>query len=364
MKQQNSGHRSGGRIVMRISSTLRGAGAALVAIGVLMSNAASSSLGGPLVLADEGSFFVRGTNERSEFADMRGAAPLAGTIRTGQMYVQFKIPAKSNSVPVILVHGANHSGVTYETTPDGREGWANYFVRSGFPVYVVDQAGRGRSGFNPTDINRAKAKSDTSSMPTIPIATREAAWASYRLGPQYPEFWPDSRFPQAALDHYFSQAAPMGDGTLPGVFGEHTVAGLVALLEKIGPAVVLVHSQSGAYGLAAARAKPDLVRALVSVEGDCAPMSDDDTTKIFNRVPLLSVWADHSVGNKARNDDERRNGCSGSVATIAAKGGPPKFMLLPDLGIKGNSHMMMVETNNLQIADLIMEWIKASAATR
>jgi pimeloyl-ACP methyl ester carboxylesterase len=308
MKQQNSGHRSGGRIVMRISSTLRGAGAALVAIGVLMSNAASSSLGGPLVLADEGSFFVRGTNERSEFADMRGAAPLAGTIRTGQMYVQFKIPAKSNSVPVILVHGANHSGVTYETTPDGREGWANYFVRSGFPVYVVDQAGRGRSGFNPTDINRAKAKSDTSSMPTIPIATREAAWASYRLGPQYPEFWPDSRFPQAALDHYFSQAAPMGDGTLPGVFCEHTVAGLVALLEKIGPAVVLVHSQSGAYGLAAARAKPDLVRALVSVEGDCAPMSDDDTTKIFNRVPLLSVWADHSVGNKARNGDERRSG--------------------------------------------------------
>jgi pimeloyl-ACP methyl ester carboxylesterase len=354
MKQQNSGHRSGGRIVMRISSTLRGAGAALVAIGALMSNAAASSLGGPLVLADEGSFFVRGTNERSEFADMRGAAPVAGTIRTGQMYVQFKIPAKSNSVPVILVHGANHSGVTYETTPDGREGWANYFVRSGFPVYVVDQAGRGRSGFNPTNINRAKAKSDTSSMPTIPIATREAAWASYRLGPKYPEFWPDSRFPQAALDHYFSQAAPMGDGTLPGVFGEHTVAGLVALLEKIGPAVVLVHSQSGAYGLAAARAKPDLVRALVSVEGDCAPMSDDDTTKILNRVPLLSVWADHSVGNKARNGDERRNGCSGSVATIAAKGGPAKFMLLPDLGIKGNSHMMMVETNNLQIADLIM----------
>ncbi len=349
---------------MRISSTLRGAGAALVAIGALMSNAAASSLGGPLVLADEGSFFVRGTNERSEFADMRGAAPVAGTIRTGQMYVQFKIPAKSNSVPVILVHGANHSGVTYETTPDGREGWANYFVRSGFPVYVVDQAGRGRSGFNPTNINRAKAKSNTSSMPTIPIATREAAWASYRLGPKYPEFWPDSRFPQAALDHYFSQAAPMGDGTLPGVFGEHTVAGLVALLEKIGPAVVLVHSQSGAYGLAAARAKPDLVRALVSVEGDCAPMSDDDTTKIFNRVPLLSVWADHSVGNKARNGDERRNGCSGSVATIAAKGGPAKFMLLPDLGIKGNSHMMMVETNNLQIADLIMEWITASAATR
>jgi pimeloyl-ACP methyl ester carboxylesterase len=349
---------------MRQSYILLGAAASLVAIGAFMSNAAASSLGGPLVLADEGSFFVRGTNERTDYADMRGGAPVGGTIRTGQMYVQFKIPAKSNSIPVILVHGANHSGVTYETTPDGREGWGNYLVRSGFPVYVVDQAGRGRSGFNPTAINRAKAKGDTSEMPTIAIAQREAAWASYRLGPKYPEFWPDSRFPQAALDHYFSQAAPMGDGTLQGAFGEHTVLGLVALLEKVGPAVVLVHSQSGAYGLAVARAKPDLVRALVNVEGDCAPLSDDDVTKTFSRVPLLSVWADHSFGNKARNGDERRNGCSGSVSTIVAKGGPAKFMLLPELGIKGNSHMMMVETNNLQIADLIMEWIKASAATR
>ncbi len=327
-----------------------------------MSHAAASSLGGPLVLADEGSFFVRGQNERTGFADMRGDKPVAGTIRTGQMYVQFKIPAKRNGLSVVMVHGANHSGVTYETTPDGREGWANYFVRNGFSVYVVDQAGRGRSGFNPTAINQAKAKNDTAAMPSIPIATRENAWASYRLGPKYPEFWPDSRFPQAALDHYFSQAAPMGDGTLPGEFGSQTVAGLIALLEKTGPAVVLVHSQSGAYGLAVTRAKPELVRALVNVEGDCVPMADDD--KAFSRVPLLSVWADHSFGNTARNGDERRNGCSGSVAKIAAKGGPAKFMLLPELGIRGNSHMMMVETNNLQIADLIMDWIKGAAATR
>jgi pimeloyl-ACP methyl ester carboxylesterase len=348
-----------------MSTVLRGICVVPLAIGCLMANAAAqSSLGGPLVLADDGSFYVRGTNETSDYADMRGAAPVAGTIRSGQMYVQFRIPATSNGVPVVMVHGANHSGVTYETTPDGREGWATYFVRSGFPVYVVDQAGRGRSGYNPTAINRAKAKGDTSAMPTIPIATRQAAWMSYRLGPKYGEFWPDSRFPQAALDHYFSQAAPMADGTLPGEFGAQTVAGLIALLEKIGPAVVLVHSQSGGYGLAVARAKPDLVRALVNVEGDCVPLSDDDIATRFNRVPLLSVWADHSFGFKSRNGDERRNGCSGSVARIAAKGGPAKFMLLPELGIKGNSHMMMVENNNLQIADLIMAWIKTAAATR
>jgi pimeloyl-ACP methyl ester carboxylesterase len=349
---------------MRVRALLREAFASLAVMGVLMSNAAASSLGGPLVLADEGSFFVRGTNERSDYADMRGPKPVGGTIRTGQMYVQFRIPAKIGGSPVIMVHGANHSGVTYETTPDGREGWATYFVRNGFPVYVVDQAGRGRSGFNPTGINRAKAKSDTSDMPTITIATREAAWVSYRLGPKYPEFWADSRFPQAALDDYFSQAAPMGDGTLPGAFGAQTIAGLLTLLEKIGPAVVLVHSQSGSYGLNVARARPDLVRALVSIEGDCVPMSDDDVAKTFKQVPLLSVFGDHTFGNKGRNGDGRRNGCSGTVAKIAAAGGPAKFMLLPELGIKGNSHMMMIENNNLQIADLIMGWIRAAGAKR
>jgi pimeloyl-ACP methyl ester carboxylesterase len=349
---------------MGLGAFLRGAGSSLVVIGALMANAAANSLGGRLVLADEGSFFVRGTNEHSAYADMRGPNPIGGTIRSGQMYVQFRIPAESNGVPVIMVHGANHSGVTYETTPDGREGWATYFVRNGFPVYVVDQAGRGRSGYNPTAINFAKAKADTSAMPTIPIATREAAWVSYRLGPKYPEFWADSRFPQAALDDYFSQAAPMADGTLDGPFGGQTIAGLVALLEKIGPAVVLVHSQSGSYGLAVARARPGLVRALVSVEGDCVPMSDDDLVTIFNRVPLLSVFADHTFGNKGRNGDVRRDGCSGSIAKIAAKGGPAQFMLLPDLGIKGNSHMMMLENNNLQIADLIMKWIKTATASR
>lgn len=346
------------------AACLRGAGATFVVTGALMSNAPASSLGGPLVLADEGSFYVRGHNEHSDYADLRGPKPVGGTIRTGQMYVQFRIPAKSSGLPVIMVHGANHSGVTYETTPDGREGWATYFVRNGFPVYVVDQAGRGRSGYNPTAINHAKAKGDVSAMPTIPIATRQAAWVSYRLGPKYPEFWSDSRFPQAALDDYFSQAAPMGDGTLPGPFGGQTIAGIVALLEKIGPAIVLVHSQSGSYGLNVARARPDLVRALVSVEGDCVPMSDDDVSKTFRRVPLLSVFADHTFGNKGRNGDERRNGCSSSVAKIAGSGGPAKFMLLPELGIKGNSHMMMLENNNLQIADLIMDWIRSETVSR
>ena len=72
------------------------------------------------------------------------------------MYVHYRIPASKNGVPVVMVHGSTHTGMTYETTPDGREGWATYFVRKGSSVYVVDHAGRGRSGFDPTPINQVR----------------------------------------------------------------------------------------------------------------------------------------------------------------------------------------------------------------
>src|SRR5207248_7949437 len=80
-------------------------------------------------------------------------------ITIGQMYVQFQIPArrKPNVPPVIMVHGSTHTGACLESTPDGREGWEPYFVRNGISTYVVDQAGRGRSGFDESVIHEAAA---------------------------------------------------------------------------------------------------------------------------------------------------------------------------------------------------------------
>lgn len=325
--------------------------------------AAAGSLGGPLVLADEGSFFIGGESRRSETADMRGDAPVAGTIQTRQMYVQYRIPAESNGRPIIMVHGANHTGVTFETTPDGREGWATYFARQGFPVYVVDQSGRGRSNFDPSSINEAKRSGKTDGLPAIAIATRENAWTSYRLGPSFGAFWPNSRFPQAALDQYFAQSSSMAETTLPGALA-NTTENLKLLLDKIGPAILLTHSQSGALGLAAAKARPDKVQALVSVEGDCVPMSAQDIAGPMQRFPMLSVWGDHTFGFPSRNGDERRNGCSSSVNALREGGARADFVLLPERGITGNSHMMMLETNNLQIADLIIDWIKGAGTPK
>ena len=94
----------------------------------------------PLTLARDGFMYVGGKT-----------MPVDGReYFYGQMYVEIRIPAKqTHPYPIIMVHGGSMSGTNYTGTPDGREGWAQYFVRRGYAVYVVDQPGRGRSLVHP-----------------------------------------------------------------------------------------------------------------------------------------------------------------------------------------------------------------------
>jgi pimeloyl-ACP methyl ester carboxylesterase len=324
--------------------------------------AAAGSLGGPLELQDEGVFFVNGQAATTAFPDSppTGAAP-SGQIMVDQMYVQYRIPKNVSGPPIVMVHGSGHTGVTYETTPDGREGWATYFARKNFPVYVVDHVGRGRSGFDPTPINQARRESNPALLPSVPLFTRERAFANFRFGPQYPTRYQGGQFPVEAQDQYYAQLVPNTETMLAGG-GANTVKALGALLDKIGPAIVLVHSQSGGYGLDLIRQHAEKVRAFVDVEGSCGPLSADDVSKSFSKVPTLIVFGDYTEGSTGPNNDERRKICNESVAAINGAGGTAKFMYLPAQGIKGNGHMMMMDKNNLQIADLIINWIGQSTA--
>ena len=192
--------------------------------------------------------------------------------------------------PIVMVHGSNHTGMTYETTPDGREGWATYFVRKGHPVYVVDHAGRGRSGFDPTPVNAVGDKAaPPEKMPSLFLGTIERSWANFRFGPEYPKTFPNVQFPIPQMEQYLAQLVPNTEVTLAGV-GRNTVEALAALLDKIGPAVIMVHSQSGVYGLDVVRLRPNLVRALVSVEGGCETVTPKDIETPFVKVPMVSVW--------------------------------------------------------------------------
>lgn len=321
--------------------------------------ASAAGLGGPLNLADDGSFFVNGqafVSSHPGSSPVTGATP-PGRITIKQMYVHYRVPVERKGPAIVMVHGSNHTGATFETTPDGREGWATWFVRQGHPVYVVDHSGRGRSGFDPTPINAVRdGGADPKGMPSLSLGTVERSWSNYRFGPAYPTTFPNLQFPIEALDQYLAQLVPNSEATLAGG-GANTVDALAALLDKIGPAIVMVHSQSGLYGLDVVRKRPSLVRALVSVEGSCESMTAADTRGAFAKVPLLSVFGDNSVGLKVLNGDGRRNGCVAAVKLVQEAGGRAQFLLLPEAGQHGNSHMMMMDRNNLVVAAMLQKWI-------
>ena len=113
----------------------------------------------PLVLKAQGSFFVGGETVEQTQRELGDLGP-GGRITVNQMYVRYMVPQGGDAnVPVVMVHGATLTGKSWETTPDGRMGWDEYFVRNGHPVYVPDQVGRGRSGFNQAAFNNVRAES-------------------------------------------------------------------------------------------------------------------------------------------------------------------------------------------------------------
>src|SRR6266487_2136532 len=168
------------------------AGAAGAAVGTLHAEEHKDRkfLKKPLVIEDQGSFFIGGVPKVTTYATVAGPNQTLNPnqITIGQMYVQFQIPAnkKGNSPPVIMVHGSSHTAACLESTPDGREGWAPYFVRQGISTYIVDQAGRGRSGFDESVIHEAAAlirigdiTNGTGQIPGFGRITDNGAWTAW-----------------------------------------------------------------------------------------------------------------------------------------------------------------------------------------
>src|SRR5580658_6406207 len=111
----------------------------------------------PLVIAEQGSFFVGGETKSSNPPNAPGDA-MPSDVTVNQMYVQYQKPVGGGQhVPVVMVHGCCLSSKTWETTPDGRMGWNEYFVRRNRSVYLADQVARARSGFDATIINAVKS---------------------------------------------------------------------------------------------------------------------------------------------------------------------------------------------------------------
>jgi len=323
----------------------------------------AAMIGGPLNLADEGMFFVGGKPITSKYPGISPAGPVKpGTLMVNQMYVHYRIPAKvSSPTPIVLVHGGGLTGMSYETTPDGREGWATYFVRKGHPVYVVDTPGRGRAGFNATAINEAKIESRPEVLPAnILMVTGELAWALFRLGPAFGTAYPDTQFPTEAFPAFAAQGVPFGEATLEGGSMATAPQALAALLDKIGPAVVVVHSLAGPFADALVELRPKLVKGVINIEGAQGVVPSDAQIAAYKGIPVLELFGDHldaPVFTGRPRYEARKN----VVDRINKQdGGKATLVQLPDVGMKGNSHMLMQDKNNLQVADFLLTWMMDS----
>lgn len=230
----------------------------------------SKGLTAPLALQDFGSFYVGGERTEIQYSAMGGERP--GHIMANAMYVEYMIPPNvQDKPPVIMWSGGCHTGKSFETTPDGREGWQTIFVRAGYPVYVVDATWRGRSAMSQNDIQGVRLGELAPEMLPIMLTCDEELAApevgGFRLR--------SSNFPIEALDQYTAQLVPdfffsEQNGPPP------NVKTLTALLEETGPAVVLAHSQGGLTAYPTLIQRPDLFQAYVAVEalGSCGAITD------------------------------------------------------------------------------------------
>jgi len=313
--------------------------------------------GKPITLRDMGSFHVGG-----RIAEISGKPETTVTFSAGgmparidpngaylveAMYVQYFLPEdRKGKYPLLLWHGGGLSGVTYETTPDGREGWLTLFLRKGWDVYNSDAVERGRSGFAPPEIVAGEPH----------FVAMGDAFVRHRIGaawsddPAAREQLPGGLFPVEAYDNFARQFVPRWTTTDAAI-----AAAYDALLDKVGPSVLLLHSQAGGFGFPLAQARPDMVKAIVAVEP--AVTGDVARAAALKGVPILMLYGDF-IDRSARWPAMRQNGLAFAEAVRTA-GGDVDVVDLPAAGMRGNSHMMMMDRNNAAIADLIHDWLVA-----
>ena len=320
----------------------------------------------PLQVREIGSLHVGGRVATIEGLPAReitfspGAPPTRidpnGQFQVEQMYAQYvKLQEPRARYPLLLWHGGGLTGVTWETTPDGRPGWQMFFLRAGHDVYVSDAMERGRSGW----------ARFPEILPGEPVfRTMGEGWGLFRIGEQ--SSWnpdparrvafPDTRFPVAHWDQFMKQAVPRWTTT-----DRQIQAAYDALVQTVCPCVVVVHSQGGNFGFTAALNAPDKVRALVAVEPSGAPPQAADAARVKG-IPHLIVWGDRIAS------DPFWNRVQGNIGRwqdqIRTAGGSAETLDLPAEGVRGNSHMLMMDRNSDEVAARVQRWMESKGLMR
>lgn len=366
---------------------------AVVAVVALLGSASAQEVG-PLAIAKQGYFFVGG-----KYFDTPN-----GKVMAGHAYVEYLIPQnRTHRFPLVMIAGGAMSGANFTGTPDGRDGWAQYFVARGYTVYLVDQVGRGRSPYVESVYGRSNLNTSKFLMERFVAVARYKLWPQAHLHTQ----WPGTAEPGDPIyDQMQAQELPdIANAPLREQLNRD--AG-VALFDKIGPAVLFTHSQSGAYGWAIADARPGLVKAIVAIEAGMRPLRNVEfvgAPDYFRDGPVDKVWG---IGNvplafipqvsdpseltflkQEKPDAPDLVSCilqkeparqlvnlksipimiltseAGFHATsdhcnslfLKQAGVDNDFIRLPDIGIHGNSHYLMLEKNSMEIAGVVAAWL-------
>ena len=372
--------------------------AALIASLALASSALAQE---PLAIAKQGYFFVGG--KYSAVGDKQ--------VMNGQIYVEYQIPKKrTQPFPLVIVPGAAQTATNFNGTADGREGWTQHFLRRGYAVYIVEQPGRARSAYQPdTDGPQAYPQ-------LINVQQRFTAPEKYTLWPQarLHTQWPGTGMAgDMTFDQFFASQVPFVQK--PEVTQAENRDALAALIDKLGPIVLMTHSQSGAYGWEAVDQRPNMVKALVGVEPSAPPVHDIEflgapdwfrdgaATRSWGltAIPITYAPPAASASELAFEQQDKADGpelakcwlqksparqlpnlqklpvaiVTGEasfhapyehcvVKYLEQAGVHPTWFNLGAMGIHGNGHMMMLEKNSDQIADVIEKWVRKAVAEK
>jgi pimeloyl-ACP methyl ester carboxylesterase len=321
-------------------------------------------------------------------------------IMEGQIYVEVIAPkAVKRPYPLVLIHGAAQTATNWMNTPDGRKGWADYFVEQGYVVYMIDQPSRGRSAWHPGDGATRMFSAAQEEFQFTAVGVK-GTWPQAKKHTQWPgDAANRGRKGDPVFDAFYAtQVETLASNE---VTQQRNQDAGVALLDKIGPAIVLTHSQSGPFGWLIANARPALVKAVVAVEPSGPPFENSINATGKGRAwgvtdiamtydPPVKDPAEIAVERDAKADGPDLFTCwmqksparqlvnlkSIPVMIMAAEasyhasydhctakylnqaGVKAEFIRLEDKGLHGNGHMVMIENNNLDIAKVIDDWVQ------
>lgn len=274
-----------------------------------------------------------------------------GTFEVFQMYVQYtRLANPKAKYPLAMWHGGGLSGVSFETTPDGREGWQMFFLRQGHDVYVSDSVERGRATW-------ARYPEVNTTPPTF--RNKEGGWTLFRLGQKFDndparrEVYKNTKFPVHAYDQLSKQNTPRwlsSDAPTQAAYDEY--------VSKTFPdgVVIMAHSQGSNFAWNTALAMPEKIKGLILVEPSAAPDGEGVDLKKIKDIPVLFIFGDVPETDKfwvTQRDRQLK-----FHQKLEAQGSNTTWIDLTKLGIDGNSHMMMMDSNSDQIAQMIQDWNK------